>query len=55
MTKFNLKKKQNKLRIISKPHAHLYTMTEESVKFQENQLTGELRNYLFTLDVKTPE
>ena len=38
MTKFKLQKKVSKinLRIISKPHAHLQSMTKTSVKFQKN-------------------
>ena len=38
-TKFKLRKKVTKynLRIISKPHARLQTMTKRYVKFQKNQ------------------
>ena len=38
MAKFNFQKKvtKNNLRIISKPHAYLQTMTKTSVKFQKN-------------------
>ena len=38
-TKFKLRKKVTKsnLRIISKPHARLQTMTNRPVKFQKNQ------------------
>ena len=39
MTKFKLRKKRQKkgLRIISKPHSYLQTMTKTSVKFGKNQ------------------
>ena len=37
MARFNLQKKtQNNLRIMSKPHANLQTMTKTQVKFQKN-------------------
>ena len=39
MAKLNLRKKvtKNNLRIISKPHAYLQTMTKTPVKFQKNR------------------
>ena len=39
MTKFKMRKKVTKinLRIISKPHAHLQTMTKTPVKFQKDR------------------
>ena len=39
MAKINFKKKvtKNNLRIISKPHAYLQTMTKTPVKFQKNR------------------
>ena len=55
------KSDKNNLRIISKPHARLQTMTNRPVKFQKNQhkTVGELRtqgtHYLFTLMVKMSE
>ena len=36
MAKFNLRKKRQKMRIISKPHVYLQTMTKTPVKFQKN-------------------
>ena len=38
MAKFNLQKSnKNNLRIISKPHAYLQTMTKTPVKFRKNR------------------
>ena len=58
-TKFKLRKKKKNynLRIISKPHARLPTMTKTPVKFQKNQhkTVGQGTHYLFTLMGKMPE
>ena len=40
MAKFNLRKSdKNNMRIISKPHTYLQTMTKAPVKFQKNRYT----------------
>ena len=52
---------KNNLRIISKPHAYLQTMSKTPVKFQKNQYktvgadATQGTHYPFTLIVKMPE